>query len=153
MRLDASPWWVYAMLSAVFAALTTILAKIGVAGVSSNLATAIRTVVILVFAWAIVLSTGESSGISALSGRTLLFLVLSGFATGASWLFYFKALQVGKASQVAPIDKSSLVLILVFSVLFLGEPLEAPPALAHWENFLIQSVLRTVSAHQEQAHG
>ncbi|HZG68493.1 MAG TPA: EamA family transporter [Herpetosiphonaceae bacterium] len=124
MRLDASPWWVYAMLSAVFAALTTILAKIGVAGVSSNLATAIRTVVILVFAWAIVLSTGESSGISALSGRTLLFLVLSGFATGASWLFYFKALQVGKASQVAPIDKSSLVLILVFSVLFLGEPLD-----------------------------
>jgi transporter family protein len=112
------------MLSAVFAALTTILAKIGVAGVSSNLATAIRTVVILVFAWAIVLSTGESSGISALSGRTLLFLVLSGFATGASWLFYFKALQVGKASQVAPIDKSSLVLILVFSVLFLGEPLD-----------------------------
>ncbi len=124
MRLDASPWWVYAFLSAIFAALTTILAKIGVAGVSSNLATAIRTVVILVFAWGIVLSTGESSGISALSGRTLLFLVLSGFATGASWLFYFKALQVGKASEVAPIDKSSLVLILVFSVLFLGEPLD-----------------------------
>ena len=124
MRLDASPWWVYAFLSAVFAALTTILAKIGVAGVSSNLATAIRTVVILVFAWGIVLWTGESSGISALSGRTLLFLVLSGFATGASWLFYFKALQVGKASEVAPIDKSSLVLILVFSVLFLGEPLD-----------------------------
>lgn len=99
MRLDASPWWVYAFLSGIFAALTTILAKIGVPGVSSNLATAIRTVVILVFAWGIVLSTGESSGISALSGRTLLFLVLSGFATGASWLFYFKALQVGKASN------------------------------------------------------
>ena len=124
MRLDASPWWVYAFLSAIFAALTTILAKIGVAEVSSNLATAIRTVVILVFAWAIVLATGENSGISTLSGRTLLFLVLSGLATGASWLFYFKALQVGKASQVAPIDKSSLVLILVFSVLFLGEPLD-----------------------------
>ncbi len=124
MRMDASPWWVYAFLSAIFAALTTILAKIGVAGVSSNLVTAIRTVVILVFAWAIVLATGENSGISTLSGRTLLFLVLSGLATGASWLFYFKALQVGKASQVAPIDKSSLVLILVFSVLFLGEPLD-----------------------------
>ncbi len=123
MRLDALPWWVYAFLSAIFAALTTILAKIGVAGVSSNLATAIRTVVILVFAWGIVLSTGESRGLWALSGRTLLFLVLSGFATGASWLFYFKALQVGKASEVAPIDKSSLVLILVFSVLFLSEPL------------------------------
>ena len=124
MRLNASPWWVYAMLSAVFATLTTVLAKIGVTGVSSNLATAIRTVVILVFAWGIVLWTGESGGLWALSRRTLLFLILSGFATGASWLFYFKALQVGRASQVAPIDKSSLVLILVFSVLFLGEPLD-----------------------------
>ena len=100
MRLDASPWWVYAMLSAVFAALTTILAKIGVAGVSSNLATAIRTVVILVFAWAIVLSTGESSGISTLSGRTLLFLVLSGFATGASWLFTSRRSRLAKRPRL-----------------------------------------------------
>ena len=123
MQLDVSSWWVYALLSAVFAALTTILAKVGIAGVSSNLATAIRTAVILVFAWGIVAWTGETAGLGALSRRTVVFLVLSGLATGASWLCYFKALQLGNASQVAPIDKSSLVLILIFSVVFLQEPL------------------------------
>ncbi len=123
MRTDSTAWLVYAALSAVFAALVTIFAKVGVTGVSANLATAIRTVVILLFAWGIVFWTGESGGMASLSRTTWLFLILSGVATGASWLFYFKALQVGKASQVAPIDKSSLALILIFSVIFLGEPL------------------------------
>ena len=116
-------WWFYALLSALFAALTTIFAKIGVKDVSSNLATAIRTVVILAIAWGIVFARGEVAGIEMLSRRTLLFLVLSGAATGLSWLCYFRALQEGRASLVAPIDKSSLVMILVLSALFLGEPL------------------------------
>jgi transporter family protein len=116
-------WWIYALLSALFAALTTIFAKIGVKEVNSNLATAIRTVVILAIAWGIVVARGETEGMTALSRKTLLFLVLSGAATGLSWLCYFKALQEGNASLVAPIDKSSLVMILILSVLFLGEPL------------------------------
>lgn len=123
MGTSANTWWIYAVLSAVFAALTTIFAKVGVANVSSNLATAIRTVIILAVAWAIVLFRGEGGGISALSGRTWLFLVLSGLATGLSWVFYFRALQLGRASQVAPIDKASLVLVLLFSAMFLHEPL------------------------------
>ena len=116
-------WWFYALLSALFAALTTIFAKIGVKDVNSNLATAIRTVVILAIAWGIVVARGETAGIAMLSRRTLLFLVLSGAATGLSWLCYFRALQEGSASLVAPIDKSSLVMIIVLSALFLGEPL------------------------------
>lgn len=116
-------WWFYALLSALFAALTTIFAKIGVKDVNSNLATAIRTVVILAIAWGIVFARGETAGIEMLSRRTLLFLVLSGAATGLSWLCYFRALQEGNASLVAPIDKSSLVMIIVLSALFLGEPL------------------------------
>lgn len=116
-------WWFYALLSALFAALTTIFAKIGVKDVNSNLATAIRTVVILAIAWGIVFARGETTGIETLSRRTLLFLVLSGAATGLSWLCYFRALQEGSASLVAPIDKSSLVMILVLSTIFLGEPL------------------------------
>lgn len=123
MGTSANTWWIYAVLSAVFAALTTIFAKVGVANVSSNLATAIRTVIILAVAWAIVLFRGEGGAISALSGRTWLFLVLSGLATGLSWVFYFRALQLGRASQVAPIDKASLVLVLLFSAMFLHEPL------------------------------
>jgi transporter family protein len=123
MLSTESPWWVYAILSALFAAITTILAKIGVTGVSSNLATAIRTVVIIVMAWVIVAYTGEISGLSTLSPRTLTFLALSGVGTGLSWLFYFKALQMGKASWVAPVDKSSLALVIIFSALFLGESL------------------------------
>lgn len=123
MDTSSSAWWVYALLSAFFAALTTILAKIGVENVSSNLATAIRTVVILLIAWGIVVARGELSGWSSLSSRTLIFLVLSGCATGLSWLTYFKALQLGKASLVAPIDKSSLVMIILLAAIFLHEPL------------------------------
>jgi bacterial/archaeal transporter family protein len=114
---------VYALLAAIFAALTTIFAKVGVSNINSNVATAIRTIIILLIAWGIVFVRGEWSGWTAISSRTLLFLILSGAATGLSWIFYFRALQLGPASLVAPIDKSSLVLIILFSVLFLGEPL------------------------------
>ena len=116
-------WWFFAMLSAFFAAMTTIFAKVGVEGVDSNLATAIRTVVILVIAGGLVYAGGTFQGLFELSRKTLLFLVLSGMATGLSWLCYFRALQLGPASLVAPIDKSGLVLISLFAVLFLGEPL------------------------------
>jgi bacterial/archaeal transporter family protein len=116
-------WWIYALLSALFAALTTIFAKIGVESVNSNLATAIRTIVILVVAWGIIFVKGDAKGLAEISAKTLLFLVLSGLATGLSWVFYFRALQLGKASLVAPIDKSSVVLVLLFSALFLGESL------------------------------
>lgn len=123
MQLASLPWWVFALLSAFFAALTTIFAKLGIQNVSSNLATAIRTVVILFIAWAIVLGTGEVKTIGTLGTRTWVMLILSAVATGLSWLCYFRALQIGKASFVAPIDKSSVVMILVLSVIFLGEPL------------------------------
>jgi len=116
-------WWSYALLSAFFAALTAIFAKLGVEGVNSNLATAIRTVVILVIAWALVLVRGEMVGLVALSRRTFMFLVLSGAATGASWLCYFRALQLGNASLVAPVDKTSVVMVLILSAAVLGEPL------------------------------
>ncbi len=116
-------WWGYALLSAFFAALTAIFAKLGVEGVNSNLATAIRTVVILVIAWALVLLRGEAAGIGMLSRRTLGFLMLSGAATGASWLFYFRALQLGNASLVALLDKTSVVIVVVLSAVVLGEPL------------------------------
>ncbi len=116
-------WLGFALLSAVAAAATAILAKVGVSGVNSNLATAIRTVVILVFAWGIVFATGEHREIGNIGGRTLLFLCLSGVATALSWLFYFRALQLGNASQVAPIDKLSVVLVVVFAAVFLGETL------------------------------
>jgi len=115
-------WWIYALISATFAAATAILAKIGVTGVNSNVAIAIRTTVVLVMAWGIVLASGESGSINLLTRKNILFLVLSGIATGLSWIFYFKALQEGKASQVAPIDKASLVLTILFAALFLGEP-------------------------------
>lgn len=116
-------WWFYALLSAVFAALTAIFAKLGVETVSSNLATAIRTVVILAIAWGIVIFQGETRNLAAISPRSLIFLVLSGMTTGLSWIFYFRALQLGQASWVAPIDKLSLVLVIVFAALFLHEPL------------------------------
>lgn len=116
-------WWLYAILSAFFASLTAIFAKLGVANVNSNLATAIRTIVILVMMWCIVLARGEAKGISSLSRHTLLFLVLSGIGTGLSWLFYFKALQMGNVSQVAPIDKLSVALTIVLAAVFLGETL------------------------------
>ncbi|CAL1517882.1 EamA family transporter [Chitinophaga sp. MM2321] len=113
-------WWFYALLSAVFAALTAIFAKIGVADIPSNTATAIRTVIILVMAWGIVLARGEHKGVT-ISKHTMLFLVLSGLATGFSWIFYFKALQMGKVSQVAPVDKLSVALTIILSVVFLHE--------------------------------
>ncbi len=116
-------WQIYALGSAIFAALTAILAKIGIKGVDSNLATAIRTVVILVFAWAIVWAQGTANQLRVLEPRTLLFLVLSGLATGASWLCYFHALKLGPASRVAPIDKLSVVLVIIFAAIFLKEPM------------------------------
>ena len=111
-------WWIYALLSALFASLTAIFAKIGIAGVNSNLATAIRTVIILIVAWGIVIARGETKGIPALSKNNIIFLVISGIATGLSWIFYFKALQIGKVSQVAPVDKLSVALTIVLSVIF-----------------------------------
>ena len=114
-------WQVYALLSAIAAGATAVLAKIGVEGVPSNLATAIRTVVILVFAWGIVFARGEHHAVAAVSPRALGFLVLSGCATGLSWLAYFRALQMGPASRVAPVDKLSLAVTLFLAAVFLGE--------------------------------
>ena len=116
-------WVVYAILSAVFAALTSILAKVGIDGVNSNLATALRTVVVLIMAWGMVFITDAQGGISTISKKSWLFLILSGIATGVSWLCYYKAIQVGDVSKVVPIDKSSLVLTIIFAVIFLGESL------------------------------
>jgi bacterial/archaeal transporter family protein len=116
-------WLFWSLLSALFAGATAVLAKVGVAGVNSNLATAIRTTVVLVFAWSIALATARTTDLSALSRRTWVFLVLSGVATGLSWLCYFRALQLGEASQVAPIDKLSVIFVLIFAALFLQEPL------------------------------
>jgi transporter family protein len=115
-------WKYYAILSAIFAALTAIFAKIGIAGVNSNLATAIRTVVILLITWGIVLFSGTVSGMKELTKNNWTFLILSGVATGLSWLFYFKALQMGDASKVAPIDKLSVVFTILLSFLILREP-------------------------------
>ena len=120
-------WLLFAVLSAVFAAATAILAKIGIEGVDSNLATAIRTIVVLVMAWAVVFMTTKTDTggllptIQAITPRSWLFLVLSGLATGASWLCYFYAIKVGEVSKVVPIDKCSLVLTIIFAVVFLGE--------------------------------
>jgi bacterial/archaeal transporter family protein len=122
-------WWIYAILSAVFASLTAIFAKLGINGVNSNLATAIRTIVILFVAWGIVLAKGEGKGITILSKQNIIFLIISGVATGLSWVFYFKALQIGKVSQVAPVDKLSVALTIVLSVVFLGETLTLKAAL------------------------
>lgn len=116
-------WWIYALLSALFAALTAIFAKIGIKGVDTDLATAIRTVVILMLAWAIVLFKGSSQGIGSLTKVNWIFLIFSGCATGLSWICYFKALQLGRVSQVAPVDKLSVALAIILSVIFLGEPL------------------------------
>jgi transporter family protein len=118
-----SSWQAWALLSAVFAALTAIFAKVGVENVNSDFATFIRTVVILVVLAAILFSLGEFQSFGSISGRTYLFLVLSGLATGASWVCYFRALKLGNASQVAPIDKLSVVLVAVFGIVFLGEKL------------------------------
>ena len=116
-------WALFALLSAAFAALTGILAKIGMEGINSNLATAIRTVVVLVMAWGLVFLTGKQAGIADITTRGWVFLTLSGVATGLSWLFYFYALQMGEASKVVPIDKFSVVISMVLAFLVLGEKL------------------------------
>lgn len=116
-------WVLFAILSAVFAALTSILAKIGISGVNSNLATAIRTVVVVFMAWGIVFITNAQSGIGDISRKSWLFLILSGLATGASWLFYYRVLQMGDASKVASIDKLSVVITLILAFIFLNEQL------------------------------
>ena len=118
-------WFWFALGSAVFAALTSILAKIGIDGVNSNLATALRTVVVLVMAWGMVFLTNAQRGISDISQKSWLFLILSGLATGASWLCYYKALQLGEASKVVPIDKLSVVITLVLAFVFLHEEFTA----------------------------
>ena len=114
-------WFVFALLSAIFAAFTSILAKVGIDGVNSNLATAIRTVVVVVMAWGMVFLTNAQNGIVEISRKSWIFLILSGFATGASWLCYYKALQIGDASKVVPIDKLSVVITLVLAFVFLHE--------------------------------
>jgi transporter family protein len=119
-------WIVWALLSALFAAATALLAKVGVAHVDSNLATAIRTTVVVVFAWGIALALGKHGEMRDLDRRTLMFLALSGLATGLSWLCYFRALQLGPASRVAPLDKLSVPLVMIFAWLLLGEKLTGP---------------------------
>ena len=114
-------WFILALLSAIFAALTSILAKVGIEGVNSNLATAIRTVVVVVMAWGMVFLTNSQNGIAEISKRSWLFIILSGLATGASWLCYYRALQLGDASKVVPIDKLSVVITLVLAFVFLHE--------------------------------
>lgn len=114
-------WFIFALLSAIFAALTSVLAKVGIDGVNSNLATAIRTVVVVIMAWGMVFITNAQKGLSHISKNSWIFLILSGLATGASWLCYYKALQIGKASKVVPIDKLSVVITLVLAFIFLHE--------------------------------
>lgn len=114
-------WFIFAFLSAVFAALTSILAKIGIEGINSNLATAVRTAVVLVMAWIIVFITGTQNQISGISKKSWIFLILSGIATGLSWLFYYKALQIGEASKVVPVDKFSVVITMILAFVVLRE--------------------------------
>jgi len=122
-------WWIYALLSALFASLTAIFAKIGIKGVDTDLATAIRTVIIIL-AWAIVFVKGSNNTISSLTRQNWTFLILSGCATGLSWICYFKALQLGKVSQVAPVDKLSVALAIILAAVFLGETLTLKTAIA-----------------------
>ncbi|SFQ18298.1 EamA family transporter [Parafilimonas terrae] len=122
-------WWIYAILSAFFASLTAIFAKVGVANINSNLATGIRTIVVLIMLWCIILARGDAKGMSSLSKQNIIFLVISGMATGLSWLFYFKALQLGNVSQVAPIDKLSVALTIILAIIFLGETLTLKTAI------------------------
>lgn len=122
-------WFVFALLSAVFAALTSVLAKVGIDGVNSNLATAIRTLVVLAMAWGMVFLTDAQGGITEISKKSWLFLILSGLATGASWLCYYRALQMGEASKVVPVDKLSVVITLVLAFVFLHEKVTAKSAI------------------------
>ena len=114
-------WAIFAILSAIFAALTSILAKVGIEGVNSNLATAVRTIVVVLMAWFMVFATGNQNGIVDVSKKSWIFLILSGLATGASWLCYYKALQLGEVSKVVPIDKLSIVITTILAFIFLGE--------------------------------
>lgn len=118
-------WFVFALLSAIFAALTSILAKVGIEGVNSNLATAVRTVVVVIMAWGMVFLTNAQNGISDIGKKSWLFLILSGLATGASWLCYYRALQIGEASKVVPVDKLSVVITLLLAFVFLHEEFTA----------------------------
>lgn len=122
-------WLFYALLSAFFAALTAVFSKLGVKDINSNLATGIRTIVILLMVWAIVFARGETKGLGTFSKQNIIFLTISGITTGLSWLFYFRALQLGKVSQVAPIDKLSIVIVIILSVLFLKESLTLKTAI------------------------
>ncbi len=122
-------WWIYALLSAVFAALTAIFAKVGIKGVNSDLATAVRTVVILFIAWGIVVARGSAKELPSLSRDNIIFLVLSGIATGLSWIFYFKALSLADASKVAPIDKLSVAFVIILAAMFLKETLTIKTAI------------------------
>ena len=122
-------WFVFAILSAVFAALTSVLAKVGIDGVNSNLATALRTCVVLAMAWLMVFITHAQSGIGSIGRKSWVFLILSGLATGASWLCYYKAIQMGSVSKVAPIDKLSVVITLILAVIFLHEDFTAKSAI------------------------
>ncbi|MDT7935325.1 MAG: EamA family transporter [Sphingomonadaceae bacterium] len=126
MRAFASSWQLWALASAAFAALTAIFAKVGVVNVSSDFATLVRTVVIFLALTAIVVGTGQWQALGSVSGRSYLFLILSGLATGGSWLCYFRALKLGEAARVAPVDKLSVVLVAIFGAIFLGERLSAP---------------------------
>ena len=114
-------WSIFTILSAIFAALTSILAKVGIEGVNSNLATAVRTIVVVLMAWFMVFVTGNQNGIVDISKKSWIFLILSGLATGASWLCYYKALQLGEVSKVVPIDKLSIVITIILAFIFLGE--------------------------------
>lgn len=116
-------WFILALLSAVFAAFTSILAKIGIEGVNSNLATAVRTIVVVIMAWAMVFFTNTQGGITEISKKSWVFLILSGLATGASWMCYYKALQIGEASKVVPVDKFSIVITVILAFLILHEPI------------------------------
>ena len=122
-------WFVFALLSAIFAALTSILAKIGIDGVNSNLATAIRTVVVVLMAWGIVFLFHKQGGIAEISRKSWIFLILSGLATGASWLCYYHALQIGQSSKVVPVDKLSVVITLILAFVFLHEDFTAKSAI------------------------
>lgn len=121
MTVLKEQWVIYALMSAVFAALTSVFAKVGIDGINSNLATAIRTCIVLILSWTIVIGTKELNGIRAITAKGWLFLILSGLATGASWICYYKALQMGTVSKVAPIDKFSVVLTIIFAFIILGE--------------------------------
>lgn len=126
MQFDTIPWQVWAVLSAIFAALTAILAKIGIENINSDFATLIRTLVVVAALSLILAATGQFQSLSSISSRTWLFLTLSGLATGASWLCYFRALKIGDAARVAPVDKLSVVMVAIIGVLFLGEKLSGP---------------------------